>query len=83
MKLSNNIRNRLGLTIIITVGATYIVSILVVGLLINTTEITIQSAQLIRLIIAGIIGFAVWNILKKGKLKEENKNTPNHSSDPT
>ena len=60
-----NIRQRLGLTILITVGATYILSILVVGLLMKATTVTISIAQVIRLIIAIVVGFSVWNILGK------------------
>lgn len=65
MDKSKEIKRRLGLTILITVGATYILTILVVGLLMNITTITLQMAKLIRVIIAVVTGIAVWNILKK------------------
>ena len=73
METTKTIRSRLGKTIIITVGATYVLSILVVGLLINIAEITLPVAQTIRFVIAGIIGFATWNILKKNEQSSNNK----------
>ena len=71
------------MTIIITVGATYILTILVVGLLMNITTISLPMAQAIRLLIAAVIGFSVWNILKKNEQPKDNKNNPNQSSEPT
>ena len=71
MNSSKEIRKRLGLTIVVSAGITYVLSILVIGLLMNVTTISILTAQVIKLIIFGIIGFAVWNILaKKGQMPE-------------
>ena len=83
MDKSKIIRQRLGLTIIITVGATYIITTLVVGILMNITTISLPMAQGIRLVIAGVIGFAVWNILKKQEQTKDNQKNPNQSSEPT
>jgi len=67
-------RRRLGYTIIITVGATYVLTLLVVGILMNITTVSMTMAQLIRLCIATITGFTVWNILKKNEqTKDEQK----------
>ena len=71
MDKSKENRHRLGLTIIITSGATYILSILVGSLLMNVITLTMPMVLGIKLVIALVIGFAVWNILKgKGQMPD-------------
>ena len=81
MKLSKSFRQHLGLTIIITVGATYIISLLVVGLLMTVTGVTALLTQIIRLIIAIIIWISVWNILGKEDLETRNDSDPEEGSE--
>ncbi|MCF7818479.1 MAG: hypothetical protein K9M54_11425 [Kiritimatiellales bacterium] len=66
MRSLKNFRQRMGLTIVVTVGATYIISLLVVGLLMSATTVTVLMAQVIRLVIAIIVGVPVWKLLGKG-----------------
>lgn len=70
---SKTIRRRLSYTILITVGATYVLTLLVVGLLMNITTVSMAAAQTIRLVIAVIIGFATWNILKENEQTEDDQ----------
>jgi len=71
MEPSQKMKPSLGLTIVITAGASYIISALVGGLLINSSvKLTLPMVQGIRIGIFLVVGFAVWNILKK----ENNQN---------
>jgi len=76
MKSAKNFRQRLGLTIVITVGATYIISLLVVGLLMTATTVTAPMAQIIRLVIAIVIGVSAWNLLGKRDSGEHGNSNP-------
>ncbi|MDF7802041.1 hypothetical protein P4C99_21395 [Pontiellaceae bacterium B1224] len=72
MDESKEKQKRLGITIAITAGATYILSALVGGILMNTSiSLTMPMVHGIRLAIALVVGFAVWNILnKKGQMPD-------------
>jgi chromate transport protein ChrA len=70
MDESKERKQRLGLTIVISAGATYILSALVGALLLNSSvTLTMPMVHGIKLVIFLVVGFAVWNILKqKGQM---------------
>jgi len=73
MDESKEKQKRLSYTILITVGITYILSALVGAFLMNTSvSLTMPMVHGIRLVIALVVGFAVWNILKKKGQMPEN-----------
>jgi len=74
MDNSKQIRTRLSYTILISVGATYIITALVGGLLINSdVKLTLPMVQGIRIGIFIVVGFAVWNILKRNEQQPDGK----------
>lgn len=66
MRPVKNFRQRVGLTIVVAVGAAYIISLLVVGLLMSAATVSILMAQAIRLIVAIVVGLSVWFFLGRG-----------------
>lgn len=69
MDKSKELRKRLGYTLLITGGATYIIAGLIGVLLMQAMTISLPMVHIIQFLTAVIIGFIVWNILgKEGQL---------------